>query len=109
MRTLDEEIAHWIKQAAESGELRTAKGYGKPLEPDTGWDATPEALRMPMKILKDAGVAPPEIAMFRERARLRGVIEAATDPIERERLRRELMELEQKLALRLESLRLHGL
>lgn len=109
MRTLDEEIAKWIKEAAESGELRTAKGYGKPFERDAGWDATPEALRMPMKILKDAGVAPPEIAMFHERARLRGLVEAATDPAERERLRRELMDLEQRLALRLESLRLHGL
>lgn len=109
MRTLDEEIALRIKEAAESGELGIAKGYGKPLEPDAGWNATPEALRMPMKILKDAGVAPPEIALFHERARLKGLVEAATDPNERDRLRRELVELEQKLALRLESLRLHGL
>jgi hypothetical protein len=62
-----------------------------------------------MKILKDAGVAPPEIEMFRERARLKSMIEAATEPVEREGLRQRLMELEQLLALRLESLRLHGL
>jgi hypothetical protein len=109
MRTFDEEIAHRLKEAADSGELGTAKGYGKPLEADAGWDATPEALRMPMKILKDAGVAPREIEMFRERARLRALVDAATDATERERLRLALMELEQKLALRLESLRLHGL
>ena len=109
MRTFDEEIAQWIKEAAASGELAAAKGYGKPLEPDAGWDATPEALRMPMKILKDAGIAPPEIAMFHERARLKGLVEAASDVTERDRLQRELVELEQKLALRLESLRLHGL
>ena len=109
MRTLDEEIAQRLKEAAESGELAAAKGYGKPLAPDAGWDATPEALRMPMKILKDAGVAPPEIAVFHERARLKALIGTTTDAGERERLHRELMELEQKLALRLEALRVHGL
>jgi len=29
MRTFDEEIAHRLKEAAESGELGAAKGYGK--------------------------------------------------------------------------------
>ena len=45
MRTFDEEIAQHLKEAAESGELAAAKGYGKPLAPDAGWDATPEARR----------------------------------------------------------------
>ena len=109
MRSLDEEIAHHLKEAAESGELRAAKGYGKSFESDQGWDATPADLRMPMKILKDGGVAPPEVEMFRERARLRSLVETSADLSERDRLRRQLMELEQKIALRLESMRLHGL
>jgi len=108
MRTLDEEIARKLQQAADSGELAQAEGYGKPFPADPGWDATPEALRMPMKILKDAGVTPPEIGMFHERARLRLLIDAATDAGERDRLRRELFDLEQKIAVRLESLRLRG-
>ena len=73
MRTLDEEIARRLQEAAESGELSLAKAYGKPLAHDPGWDSTPEALRMPMKILKDAGAIPPEIAWFHERARLRAL------------------------------------
>lgn len=109
MRTFDEEIAHRLKEAAESGELSAAKGYGRPPESDPGWDATPAALRMPMKILKDAGVPPPEVGMFRERSRRRALVEAETDSGERDRLRLELMELEQRIALRLESLRMHGL
>lgn len=109
MRTFDEEIAHRLKEAADSGELSTAKGYGKPPESDPGWDATPAGLRMPMKILKDAGVPPPEVEMFRERSRLRALVEATADSSQREHLRLQLMELEQKIALRLESLRLHGL
>ncbi|MEP7157670.1 MAG: DnaJ family domain-containing protein [Betaproteobacteria bacterium] len=105
MTTLDEEIARQLKAAAESGELAAAEGYGKPLVDTPGWDATPGALRMPFKILKDAGVAPAEVGMFNERARLRAEIDACTDEARRETLLRELGEIQQKLALRLESLR----
>jgi len=107
VRTLDEEIARHLKEAADSGELSSARGYGKPETKDPGWDATPAALRMPMKILKDANAAPPEIAMFHERARLKQAVQTATDPIERKRLQIKLVELEQHLALRLEALRIN--
>jgi Domain of unknown function (DUF1992) len=108
MPTFDEEIARRLKEAADSGELSRTEGYGKPLPEDTGWDSTPAALRMPMKILKDAGAAPPEIALFHERARLRASMQAAVVPDEREKLQKQLNELEQLLALRLESLRIHS-
>ena len=106
MRTWDQEIERRLQEAAESGELGRAKGYGKPLADDPGWNSTPDALRMPMKILKDAGVPPPEIALFQQRARLRAAVDAAADPDERKRLQLELSQLEQMLALRLESLRI---
>jgi len=105
IRTLDEEIAHRLAEAAASGELQSAESYGKPLRETQGWDATPDALRMPFKILKDAGFTPPEIELFHERARLRDALAAAGDPAERERLLREVSQLEQRLALRLEALR----
>jgi hypothetical protein len=105
IRTIDEEIAHRLAEAAASGELQSAESYGKPLAPAAGWDATPEALRMPFKILKDAGFAPPEIELFHQRARLREALAAVTDSLERQRLERELSQLEQRLALRLEALR----
>ena len=108
MSTLDDEIARYLEQARASGELRTAKGYGKPLPEIAGWDETPEALRMPFKILKDAGVPPPEIELFHERARLRSQLEACTDNEARAKLVRHLSELEQKIALRLESLRINA-
>jgi len=108
MKTFDEEIARRIKEAADSGELSTAESYGKSLPEDRGWEATPEALRMPMKILKDAGATPPEIAWFHERARLKASIEREVDPDERRKLQLQLIELEQKIALRLEALRIHS-
>src|SRR4051812_30338829 len=93
LRTLDEEIARHLQQALDSGELEAAKGFGQPLPAIPGWDDTPEALRMPFKILKDAGVPPPEIELFHERARLRQALEACVDENERETLRRGLSEI----------------
>jgi hypothetical protein len=61
-----------------------------------------------MKILKDAGAIPPEIEWFHERARLKASIESALDPAERQKLQLKLTELEQKLALRLEALRINA-
>jgi hypothetical protein len=60
-----------------------------------------------MKILKDAGVTPPEIEWFHERACLKVSIEAAVDPTERRALQVQLIELEQKITLRLEALRIN--
>jgi hypothetical protein len=109
MPTLDETIAQHLAQAAASGELKAAPSWGQPLPEMEGWEATPEALRMPFKILKDAGFAPPEVGMFHERARLRAQAASSCDADERARLERELVDLEQKLALRLESLRIHSM
>lgn len=108
MPTLDDHIAQHLADAAASGELQAAESYGKPMREADVWDATPEPLRMPFKILKDAGFAPPEIELFHERARLRAAAAEALDRAERESLQRELSELEQKIALRLESLRIHA-
>lgn len=105
--SFEEEIARQIEAAAASGELRAAQSYGKPLPDMDGWDVTPRELRMPFKVLKDAGFAPPEVAWFQQRARLRGLLAQASDPDTRARIERQLLDLEQKLALRLESLRVN--
>jgi hypothetical protein len=108
MPTQDEEIARHLREALASGELAGTKGFGKPLAEDDGWNATPEALRMPFKILKDAGFVPAEVELFHERAALTARLEACESETERIELRRELAELQQKIALRLEALRIHG-
>ena len=104
MRSLDEEIARHLQEASSAGELQQAPSYGKPLAADVGWDETPEALRMPFKILKDAGVTPPEIAMFHQRAMLREQLQIHAEGPERDALERKLNELELAIALRLEAL-----
>jgi hypothetical protein len=105
MPTLDDEIARHIAEALAAGELKAAKSYGKPMTEMEGWEQTPEELRMPFKVMKDAGVAPPEIELFHERAKLRQLLEAVSGEADRIKLQQALSELEQKIALRLEALR----
>ena len=108
MPTQDEEIARHLREALASGELAGTPGFGKPLPEDAGWDATPEALRMPFKILKNAGFVPPEVELLHERAALSEALAACDSEAERAALRQQLSDLEQKIALRLEALRSHG-
>ena len=108
MPTQDEEIARHLREALASGELAGTPGFGKPLPEDAGWEATPEALRMPFKILKNAGFVPPEVELLHERAALGAALAACDNEAERAALRHQLSDLEQKIALRLEALRSHG-
>ncbi|MEO7393206.1 MAG: DUF1992 domain-containing protein [Ramlibacter sp.] len=105
MPTQDEEIARHLREAAASGELSRVPGYGQPLPEDAGWNATPEEFRMPFKILKNAGIVPPEVDLFHEKAALTAELQACTDPAERGALQAKLSNLQQKIALRLEALR----
>ena len=59
---------------------------------------------MPFKVLKDAGMVPPEIESMRELAALRTSLEACGHEAEARRLRQRIAELQQHLALRLERL-----
>jgi hypothetical protein len=108
MATQDDEIARHLAAAAASGELQAAPSYGKPLVTPEGWAETPDEFRQSFKILKDAGFAPLEVALFHERARLREQIEAMHDESQKVPLLRRLSELEQRIALRLEALRVSG-
>jgi hypothetical protein len=108
MPTQDEEIARHLGKALASGELAAARGYGQPLPEDAGWNATPEALRMPFKVLKNAGFVPAEVELFHQRAALSASLERCASDAERRELQRQLSDLEQKIALRLEALRING-
>jgi hypothetical protein len=108
MPTLDETIAQHLRDAEASGELARHPHWGKPLPEDAAWEATPVEFRMPFKILRDAGYTPPEVALFRERAALAEELAACSDPARRADLAALRAALEQRLALRLEALRLRG-
>lgn len=108
MTTLDDEIARHLEDARRSGELAHAKGFAQPLDEIEGWADTPAALRMPFKILKDAGMAPPELALFHERAAIAEQLAHTEDDAARRALSARLAEVSQAISLRLESLRSHA-
>jgi hypothetical protein len=105
VRTLDDRIAGMIREAEQSGELRTAKSWGKPLDFGDGYEETPADLRIAYKVLKDAGCAPAEVQLLNDVAALRRDLKAlpAESP-EAQRVRTKIVELEATIGLRLDRI-----
>ena len=59
LKLLEDHIGRSLAASEASGELRTARNWGQPLDLGDGYEQTPVELRMGYKILKDAGVVPP--------------------------------------------------
>lgn len=109
LKLVEDHIGRAIAHSEQSGELRSAPSYGKPLGFGDGWDETPAELRMAMKIVKDAGVYPPEVEAMREIAALQQQLEALAEADPQWRaLRQRIADKRQALALRLEQLRSSG-
>ncbi len=107
LKLLEDDIGRALSESARNGELQSAPSYGKPLNFGDGYDDTPAELRMPMKVLKDAGVVPPEVEVMQRIAALEQRAAAAVGP-EAAALRREAADLRLALSLRLERLRQSG-
>ena len=105
LKLLEDHISQSLTESAANGELESAPSYGKPLDFGDGYDDTPPELRMGMKILKDAGVVPPEVEFMQQIEALRQSLEGAPDSDETRARRQRLSEMQQQLALRLEGLR----
>ena len=104
----EDHIGRALQDSERSGELKAAPSYGKPLAFGDGYDETPAELRMSMKVLKDAGVVPHEVTLMREAAALQAQIDDCDDAAALPALRKQLAELRQNIALRLEKLRING-
>jgi DNA-binding transcriptional ArsR family regulator len=105
LKLLDDHIGEHLRESERRGELQAAPSYGKPLDFGDGYDDTPAELRMPMKVLKDAGVVPAEVQAMHELAALRQAAHDASDPDDARRLLQQASDLQQAIALRLERLR----
>lgn len=108
LKLLEDHIGQSLRESEASGELRTAPSFGRPMDFGDGYAQTPDELRMPMKILKDAGVVPPEVELMREIARLQEELAAMSDEARARALQQRISEKQQVLALRLEQLRGNG-
>jgi hypothetical protein len=107
LKLLDDHIGEHLRDSQTQGELQSAPSYGKPLDFGDGYDETPDELRMGMKVLKDAGVVPPEVEMMNAAAALEARIAQCSDDTERRALQQQLSEKRQAIALRLEALARH--
>ena len=104
----EDHIGRALQESQLSGELQAAPSYGKPLGFGDGYDETPAELRMAMKVLKDAGIVPHEVELMRQAAELQRQIDDCDDAAALPALRKQLSELQQNIALRLERLRISG-
>ena len=93
-----------IKEAMERGDFDDLPGKGKPLDL-SGWEKTPEHLRMSYSILKNAGVSPSEVHAKKEIVLLKEMIESESDEPKRQQLLKKLSVLSITDAVRMEKLK----
>lgn len=79
-----------IQEAIERGEFDDLPGKGKPLDLGEDDRAVPAELRMAYRILKNAGLLPPDIELHKEILRLTDLIDSIHDEECRRERRREL-------------------
>ena len=90
-----------ITEAIERGEFDDLPGAGRPLELES-LSHVPPHMRAGYKLLRNANVLPPEMELRRENYSLDRLIEATSDPAERDELRRRRRENELRYNLLVE-------
>lgn len=98
MTIIDQMAEAQIERAIARGELKNLSGQGKPLQLDDD-SMIPEEFRMAYRILKNAGMVPPEIELKGQINALEEALSLIADKNERDHIRKKL----QCLYLRLEN------
>ncbi len=101
LRTLDEQIADKIDADLKDGVLSKVPGFGKPLHEDRAYEQTPDEWRMSMKILKDAGYAPPEVELMKARALLQTEKKTCSDAVRAREIDRLIQDLSLKISFQM--------
>ena len=78
-----------IREALDRGDFERLPGFGKPLQLDDDSDIPPE-LRVPYRILRNAGCVPPEVELRREIASVESLLAQASEGEAREVASRKL-------------------
>ena len=104
MSMLDRLAEAKIVEAMRRGEFDDLPGSGRPLEPDALAHVPPH-LRLGYRVLRNANVLPPEMELRRENYSLDRLIDATSDPDQREELRRRRRENELRFNLLVERSR----
>jgi hypothetical protein len=90
-----------IQDGIEQGEFNGLPGRGRPLQLDD-LSGVPPHMRLGFKVLRNAGVAPPEVELRREVYRLDREIAVTRDPEKLSELRRRRRDSDLSLAIMLE-------
>ncbi len=99
---IDNAISGWMRKAEQTGELKDNPYRGKTIDLED-YFKTPAEHRMGMKILKDANCLPPAIQLMKEIEVKKEQHKQAIDEQIREGLRKEIIALELKRNLLIES------
>ncbi len=78
-----------IREAIERGELDNLPFHGVPIIPED-LSGVPESLRMGYKVMKNAGMLPPEMQLKKEMVSLQELLAACEDDAEKKRLQLKL-------------------
>jgi len=92
MLILEQLAENRIIDAIAHGEFNDLPGSGKPLEMED-LSLVPEEIRMAYKVLKNAGMTPPELELKNEVTQLHRSLETETDDTKRQRSLRRLQYL----------------
>ena len=92
-----------VARAIANGEFDDLPGQGKPLELDDE-SGVPEDMRMSFRVMKNFGVAPPEVEELNKLAEMRATLAEENDPDERERLSQAISTHESVLRMKLERM-----
>jgi len=92
MLILEQLAENRIIDAIAHGEFNDLTGSGKPLEMED-LSLVPEEIRMAYKVLKNAGMMPPELELKNEVTQLHRSLETETDDAKRQRSLRRLQYL----------------
>lgn len=99
---IDNAISGWIRKAEQTGELKDNPYKGKSIDLEDYFN-TPAEHRMGMKILKDANCFPPAIQLMKEIEVKKEQFQQEANENSKEALRKEIISLELKRNLLLES------
>lgn len=78
-----------IREALERGELDNLPFHGIPIIPED-LSGVPESLRMGYKIMKNAGMLPPEMQLKKELVSLQQLLNACEDDDEKKQMQKKL-------------------
>lgn len=100
MNLIEQLAERRIREAMERGDFEHIEGMGKPLSLDDDDLFVPPELRMAFKVMKNAGLLPPEVMAWREIRSLAQLIACTDDDAQRAESNRRLQYLLMQLDAR---------